>query len=79
MEEAAEKQGKGACHGILSYHIRKNIRQSKRKTPEKSRVFVMEHMGFEPTASTMRMWRAPNCANAPDMEARRLELLTSRV
>ena len=25
----------------------------------------MEHMGFEPTASTMRMWRAPNCANAP--------------
>ena len=39
----------------------------------------MEHMGFEPTASTMRMWRAPNCANAPDMEARRLELLTSRV
>lgn len=25
----------------------------------------MEHMGFEPTASTMRMLRAPNCANAP--------------
>ena len=22
-------------------------------------------MGFEPTASTMRMLRAPNCANAP--------------
>ena len=22
-------------------------------------------MGFEPTASTMRMWRAPSCANAP--------------
>ena len=26
---------------------------------------LLEHMGFEPTASTMRMWRAPNCANAP--------------
>ncbi len=25
----------------------------------------LEHMGFEPTASTMRMLRAPNCANAP--------------
>ena len=28
-------------------------------------VCTVEHMGFEPTASTMRMWRAPNCANAP--------------
>ena len=25
----------------------------------------MEHRGFEPLASTMRMLRAPNCANAP--------------
>ena len=25
----------------------------------------MEHMRFELTTSTMRMWRAPNCANAP--------------
>ncbi len=25
----------------------------------------MEHTGFEPVASTMRMLRAPNCANAP--------------
>ena len=44
----------------------------------------MEHMGFEPTASTMRMLRAPNCANAPDlinkkMEAMGLEPMTSRV
>ena len=29
------------------------------------RIKRMEHMGFEPTTSTMRMWRAPNCANAP--------------
>ena len=41
-------------------------------------------MGFEPTASTMRMLRAPNCANAPDlinekMEAMGLEPMTSRV
>ena len=27
---------------------------------------VLEHIGFEPTASTMRMWRAPSCANAPN-------------
>ena len=25
----------------------------------------MEYTGFEPVASTMRMLRAPNCANAP--------------
>ena len=25
----------------------------------------MEYTGFEPVASTMRMWRAPNCANTP--------------
>ena len=25
----------------------------------------MEHRGFEPLASTMRMLRAPNCANTP--------------
>ncbi len=25
----------------------------------------MEHTGFEPVALTMRMLRAPNCANAP--------------
>ena len=25
----------------------------------------VEHTGFEPVASTMRMLRAPNCANAP--------------
>ena len=25
----------------------------------------MEHMGLEPTTSTLPVWRAPNCANAP--------------
>ena len=25
----------------------------------------MEHTGFEPVTLTMRMLRAPNCANAP--------------
>ena len=25
----------------------------------------LEHMGFEPMASTMPLWRAPSCANAP--------------
>ena len=27
--------------------------------------YFMEHTGFEPVASTMRMLRAPNCANTP--------------
>lgn len=27
--------------------------------------FIMEYTGFEPVASTMRMLRAPNCANTP--------------
>ncbi len=26
---------------------------------------AMEYTGFEPVASTMRMLRAPNCANTP--------------
>ena len=30
-----------------------------------SKDFLVEHTGFEPVASTMRMLRAPNCANAP--------------
>ena len=30
-----------------------------------SKNFLVEHTGFEPVASTMRMLRAPNCANAP--------------
>ena len=32
---------------------------------DKSIIEKMEHMRFELTTSTMRMWRAPNCANAP--------------
>ena len=27
----------------------------------------MEYTGFEPVASTMRMWRAPSCANTPSI------------
>lgn len=27
--------------------------------------YDMEYTGFEPVASTMRMLRAPNCANTP--------------
>ena len=27
----------------------------------------MEYTGFEPVASTMRMWRAPSCANTPEL------------
>ncbi len=27
--------------------------------------FLVEHTGLEPVASTLPVWRAPNCANAP--------------
>ena len=27
--------------------------------------FFMEHTGLEPVTSTLPVWRAPNCANAP--------------
>ena len=30
--------------------------------------FSMEHRGFEPLTSTLPVWRAPNCANAPGCE-----------
>jgi hypothetical protein len=36
-----------------------------KKIPGDTRILKMEHTGFEPVASTMRMLRAPNCANAP--------------
>ena len=26
---------------------------------------MVEHTGLEPVASTLPVWRAPNCANAP--------------
>ena len=35
-----------------------------KKTLEES-LSDMEYTGFEPVASTMRMLRAPNCANTP--------------
>ena len=28
---------------------------------------IMEHTGFEPVTSTLPVWRAPNCANAPSV------------
>lgn len=33
----------------------------------------MEYTGFEPVASTMRMLRAPNCANTPYMDLAGIE------
>ena len=27
----------------------------------------MEHTGFEPVTSTLPVWRAPSCANAPTL------------
>ncbi len=30
-----------------------------------SKNFLVEHTGLEPVASTLPVWRAPSCANAP--------------
>ena len=38
------------------------------RAKEKARkygLFKVEHTGLEPVASTLPVWRAPNCANAP--------------
>ena len=48
------------CDCLFDYLL---ITQSKK--PLKNKGSEMEHTGFEPVASTMRMLRAPNCANAP--------------
>ena len=39
---------------------------------------LLEYTGFEPVASTMRMWRAPSCANTPDHVIREAGLPASR-
>ena len=52
---------------------------TKIETPHKQQLYTMEYTGFEPVASTMRMWRAPSCANTPgSLEATGLEPMTSR-
>ena len=34
--------------------------------PEIDFSILLEHTGFEPVTSTLPVWRAPNCANAPN-------------
>jgi hypothetical protein len=36
------------------------------KNLDRIKVFLLEHTGLEPVASTLPVWRAPNCANAPN-------------
>ena len=51
---------------------------TKIENPHKQQLYTMEYTGFEPVASTMRMWRAPNCANTPDHVIREAGLPASR-
>ena len=37
----------------------------KKATVTEITVDLVEHRGFEPLTSTLPVWRAPNCANAP--------------
>ena len=38
------------------------------ENPHKHWTYRLEYTGFEPVASTMRMWRAPSCANTPSLK-----------
>ena len=40
-------------------------RHNKKATVTEITVDLVEHRGFEPLTSTLPVWRAPNCANAP--------------
>ena len=40
-------------------------RPGKKKKARKYGLFKVEHTGLEPVASTLPVWRAPSCANAP--------------
>ena len=50
----------GHCKIIVMFQ-----QECKKEKPLIYKGFVVEHRGFEPLASTMRMSRATNCANAP--------------
>ena len=39
----------------------------------------MEHTGLEPVASTLPVWRAPNCANAPKLFYYSIEMRKRKV
>lgn len=39
--------------------------ENKKATVTEITVDLVEHRGFEPLTSTLPVWRAPNCANAP--------------
>ena len=36
----------------------------------------MEHTGLEPVASTLPVWRAPSCANAPNQKLNPKKIIT---
>ena len=60
---ACLKEGKNICG--LSKNSCSTKCSTKIENPHKQQLYTMEYTGFEPVASTMRMWRAPNCANTP--------------
>ena len=47
----------------------KNIKKRTETLYQSFSPFMVEHTGFEPVTSTMRMQRATNCANAPNILA----------
>ena len=66
--------------GALSSKIKNRPRQDDYKnTRNLYKVFKMEHTGLEPVASTLPVWRAPNCANAPNQKLNPKKIITQAV
>ena len=74
-EAASTRDFKRSCRGAngaawdsnVPFLVCRNIapHNTKNPNPISESGLVMEHKGVEPLASTMPLWRATNCANAP--------------
>ena len=58
-----------------TFGSRSNSSPSRKKSYRSRIFFLVEHIGFEPMTSSMPWMRATNCANAPNYEVIRLELV----
>ena len=63
---------------ILCEHFINRMKAEK-KEPWSLKVPKMEHTGLEPVASTLPVWRAPNCANAPKLFYYSIEMRKRKV
>ena len=55
------------CKSRFAFGFCRNIKKRNETLYQSFSPYLVEHRGFEPLASTMRMSRATNCANAPSV------------